>query len=292
MRGPSLAVIAALSTGCATTLSTHQLAKTIDPGHVEATIGMGGYIPAGAGTLASAEGIKQAQALLDAAKNNPAYTVSDADREKLITAGLALFILPPSPSQEISLRTGILKSWDAGLRYSVNAVRLDTKYQLVHQDNGPDVVPEGKNSFDVAVGLGVSKYLFSNPIIDVLDMVQLGDFSRWDVEVPVYLSWEWGYIFRAYLAPKYVLSYTEMDENLVTTSELASTVSGLDLSLQEKVPMHFFGASVGLMAGYRWAWVSLELTGGYTYARPFVLGQARDIGGLTLYPSIALNSRF
>lgn len=292
MRGPSLALIAALSTGCATTLSTHQLAKTVDPGHVEATIGMGGYIPAGSSLSAVDQARVVAQGLIDAAANHTTYAVSEAEREKLITAGLALFILPPSPSQELSVRTGILESWDAGLRYSVNAVRADTKYRLVHRDNGPDVVPEGKNSFDVAVGLGVSKYLFSNPVIDVLDFVQLGDFSRWDVEVPVYLSWEWGYVFRAYLAPKYVFSYTELDENLVTTSDLAAYVTGLDLSLQESIAMHFFGASAGLMVGYRWAWVSLELTGGYTYARPVVLGQRRDIGGLTLYPSVALNSRF
>ena len=39
-------------------------------------------------------------------------------------------------------------------------------------------------SYDFAIGFAGSKYFFSNPVITVLEYVQLGDFSRWDVEVP------------------------------------------------------------------------------------------------------------
>ena len=54
------------------------------------------------------------------------------------------------------------------------------------------------------------------------------------------------------------------------------------------VNTHFFGSSVGIAAGYKYVWLMLELTAGYTYCRPTVFGRERNIGGLTLYPAIGL----
>lgn len=286
-------VCTVLTTGCATTLATHQTARAIEPGHVQATAGTGVYIPVGATLFAISEGVAQTTKIIEAAQSGAEYQLTDDDREKLITAAIALAVLPPSPTQEFSLRTGILKNWDAGLRYSISAVRLDSKYQLYHADDGPNVAPEYQRSVDLAVGGAVSKYLFDNVVFDALEFVQMGDFDRWDFEVPVYASIEWGYIFKAYGAVKYVYSHTTMDARLVNTANTAGTITGLDIDVGDtEVGTHFIGATAGIMAGYRYVYVGVELTGGYTYARPFVLGRRRDLGGATFYPSIALDVRF
>ncbi len=277
-----------LGTGCATTLSTHQTAVPIAPGHVEATLATGFYVPVGATASAIAQGHEQVTEILVAAATGQEYQVSPDQQQRLLTAGIALAVMPPSPSQELNVRTGILSNWDAGLRYSINAVRLDTKYRLYHWDEGEQMAEPYRRNFDVAVGLAASKYLFSNPVLDVLQFVELGDFNRWDLEVPVYVSYDWGYIWKVYGAAKYVLSRTEFDSTLVNTAAQAGNVTGLDLTLPNSVTTQFFGVTAGVMVGYRWAHLALELTGGYTHCRPYVLGQRRDLGGLTLYPSVGV----
>src|SRR5690349_8750367 len=105
--------------GCATTLSSHQTAIPVSPGHVEVSLATGFYAPVGATLGAVDEGIAQAVEIAQAAASGEQYEVTPEAQQRLITAGLALAVMPPSPSQEISIRTGLLDNWDAGLRYSV-----------------------------------------------------------------------------------------------------------------------------------------------------------------------------
>lgn len=294
MRLPLIASLLAgwLCAGCATTLSNHQTAKPVAPGHVQIGGGAGLYVPLGSVGSAIGAGITQARKAADAAANHQQYTVSQADQQDLLTAGIALAVLPPSTAFEVSIRTGLFENMDVGLRYSVNAVRLDTKFRFFHMDDGPDVPPDSQRSFDVALGLGGSRYLFNNPVIDALEYVQLGDFSRWDLEVPLTVSYEIGEIARFYGGLRYLYSRTSMDEKLVNTSEQASNITGLDLTLPEVVHMHFIGATAGVMVGYKYVFLILELTGGYTICNPIIFGEHRNLGGVTLYPSAGLALRF
>lgn len=274
--------------GCATALDMHQTAKPVEYKHVQVDAGAGLYVPLGGITQVIGVGITHAQKLADLIANKTEYTLSDQEKEDLITAGIALAVLPPSSVYTISLRTGVLPNMDAGVRYSVNAVRLDAKYRFLHLDDGPNVPDGSQRSFDVALGIAGSKYLFDNPVSKALEFVHLGDFSRWDVEVPLYISWELGHIAHLYGGPRYIFSRTTFDAILVNTAEQATNITGLDLTLPEEVDVHFFGASAGVMFGYKYAYLALELTGGYTSCRPVVLGKRRDLGGPTLYPSAAL----
>ena len=283
-----IAGIGGVGSGCATTLSSHQTARPVEPGHVEFNVATGFYAPVGAAVYAVAQGVEAATDITQDAASGEDVEVSPELQQRLLTAGIALAVMPPSPVQEITLRTGILQNWDVGLRYSVNALRLDTKYRVYQWDQGPEVPEEFRQRADISLGLAGSRYLFSNLLFDALDFVQMNDFSRWDLEVPVYLSYEWGYIWRVYASPKYHYSRTSFDATLVNTSAQAGNISGLDLSLPSEVSVHFFGATVGAMVGYRYVWVALELTGGYTHCRPFVFGQRRDLGGATFYPSIGV----
>jgi hypothetical protein len=180
-----------------------------------------------------------------------------------------------------------------GLRYSTSgSLKADVKYRFLHR--GPREFEGGIMTprYDFAVGLVGSKYFFQSPVITVLEYVQLGDFSRWDMEIPAYFSIEWGEILKFWVAPKYVYSRTTFDEKLVNLSDTASSITNYDVSLPSAVNTHFFGASVGFGAGYRWVHLMLELTAGYTYCRPTIFGQQRNLGGLTLYPAIGLDLKF
>src|SRR3712207_5029572 len=109
--------------GCATTLSSHQTAKPVAPGHVQIGGGLGFYAPLGAVGTAIGAGINQARKAAEAAASKQPYALSEADQQELLTAGIALAVLPPAPSFELSVRTGVLDNMDVGFRYSVNAVR-------------------------------------------------------------------------------------------------------------------------------------------------------------------------
>lgn len=281
----------ALFPGCATTLSSFQTGDVTDFKQAQVIGGAGLYLPLGpVGTIVK-QGIEQADAIKKANDSGEPYALTEEDQQELLTAGVALAVMPPSfsPNYEIGVRTGIWdQKMDLGLRYSVNAIRLDTKYQILHQGDGINIEPHKRNSFDLAVGAGVSKYLFDNPVLDVLDYVKLADFDRWDFEGAVYASLDRGNIIKVYGGAKYVFSYTTIDANLVNYSLHASNVSGWDVSLPSKVPMHFIGGTGGVMAGYRWVHVALEMTGGYTICNPVLFGQRRQLGGPTFYPAVGI----
>ncbi|MGA9520902.1 MAG: hypothetical protein WBV82_05530 [Myxococcaceae bacterium] len=287
-----VAILAVATTGCATTLSTLQTANPTDVGQVQITGGMGAYLNVGPAVTLIEQGVKQAGAITEAQKKGEPYALSEEDQQALLTAGVAIAIAPPSTGYEIGVRTGIFEDVDVGFRYSVNAIRLDGKYRFYHHDNGPDVRPIKRRDFDVAIGLGVSRYLFDNPVMDVLDYVELADFSRWDVEVPLIASLEFGEILQLYGAAKYLYSRTSLDANLVNYSAEATEIIGRDVGLPSVVNTHFFGATVGVGAGYKWVHVMLELTGGYTHSQPILFGQRRNLGGATFYPAAGIGVKF
>jgi hypothetical protein len=310
MRLPALALLL-VSTGCATSLTTLQIARPVEPKHFQATFGGSIYAPLGSIGTVIGQAAKQAGNAKTAAETGAPYTLSPEDQQDLITAGIGLAVLTPSAGYEMSVRTGIVKDLDVGLRYNVTSLRLDTKYRILHAGNGAErpvpgqvslasrpeaepvpYEPPANRSYDLAIGFGVSKYFFVNPIFSALDYVKLNDFSRWDFEVPVYMSAEFGEVFKVYGAPKYVYSRTNLDANLVNYIQQASNLSGYDLTLPSEIHTHFIGATAGIAVGYKYVHLMLELTGGYTICNPVVFGQKRNLGGLTLQPAAALNLRF
>ncbi|MFY0577373.1 hypothetical protein ACN28S_26365 [Cystobacter fuscus] len=128
-------------------------------------------------------------------------------------------------------------------------------------------------------------------MLDALEIVQIDEFSRWDLEVPVYLSLDLGDIFKLYGAPKYIYSSTSLDSRLVDYSNSGQDVSGFDVRLPAQVSSHFVGASVGFALGFRYVHLFAELTAGYSSCRPVLFGQERDLGGVIVYPAVGRPSR-
>ncbi|MCY1032367.1 hypothetical protein OV207_12925 [Corallococcus sp. BB11-1] len=277
--------LAGVAPGCATPLSTMQTAKTLSPGQVQVTGSMGVFVPMG--TLGSVVdvGIDQGREAINAIEEGRPYSLSEEDQQRLLTAGLSLVVAPPGVNPELMVRVGVLDGLDLGGRFSANALRFDGKVRLAHGGEAQN------RSYDLALGLGVSKHLFSGAVLDVLEVVELGDFNRFDVEVPLYLSAEYGDVFKLYAAPKYVYSHTRLDAQLVDFSEQGAPVTGFDVSLPTTVRSHFVGSTVGFALGYRYVHVYAELTGGYVFCKPDIFGAKRELGGMTFLPSIGLAFR-
>ncbi len=282
-----LLVAGLVAQGCATTLSTLQTGKTLEPGHVRVAAGMGFYVPAGQAVKIAGEGTDLMSRMKTAVEKNQPFTWTADDEQTLLTTGVALAVLPPSSMAELSLRVGVIDNLDVGLRYSTNALRLDAKFRFFHDGEemtDSPVDPKGRST-DLAVFAGGSKYLFKNPIFDALEFVKMGEFSRWDVEGGFVLSHDFNKYLGVYGAPKYLFSRTTMDETLVRVTQDGSGIVKTDVAMPAVVDMHFVGATAGLRVGIPQVSLFLELTFGTTFAKPMILGARRDLGGATLYPA-------
>ncbi|HEX8437934.1 hypothetical protein [Archangium sp.] len=280
------------ATGCASTLSTMQTAKPLARGQFQVSGGTGLFVPVGQLATVIDQGIVQGKAIKKAIDDEQPYTLAEEDAQKLLSVGMALALAPPGSSQELMIRAGLLESnsLDVGLRLSTSSVRFDGKLRLLHGGDPDDshLAPTQRKSLDVALGVGIARQLFKSPVLDALEVVKIDSFSRWDVEIPLYMSVDVGDIFKLYAAPKYVFSRTSLDQKLVDLAQVGTDLSGFNLTLPAHVNSHFYGASVGFALGYKYVHLYAELTGGYIHSRPRVFGQERDLGGVTLYPSVGL----
>jgi hypothetical protein len=241
--------------GCSTNLSSLQTARTLYPGQVRAHFGVGVYVPAGQIGNAVGAGVEVARQGVTAAVQQNQFVLSDETKQQLFTSGIALAVLPPSTIYETGVRVGLVNNLEAGLRYSINSLRLDVKWRPFHWGDEDTRANPAARSRDLAIGFGISRYLFQSPIIEALDYVKLGDFDRWDFEFPLYASVDFNRYFGLYLNPKYVFSHTTLDQELVSISEVVNEavegqccgeVIALDTRLPAQVDMHFWGATGGL----------------------------------------------
>lgn len=287
---PLLALLTA--TGCASTLSTLQTAKPLARGQFQVSGAMGVFVPAGQLGVLINEGIVQGREIHEAVSSGQPYHLPEDEAQRLLGVGMALAVAPPGPANELMIRTGLLESntLDLGLRLSSTSLRFDGKVRLAHGGDPDDspLADHQRKSYDLAIGLGYSRHLFKSSVLDALEIVKIDEFSRWDLEVPVYLSMDLGDIFKLYAAPKYIYSRTSLDSRLVDISQSGQDVTGFDLSMPAEVSSHFYGASLGFALGYKYVHLYAELTGGYTDCRPVIFGQQRDLGGVTLYPSVGI----
>lgn len=290
---PCLLLALALAPGCATTLSTMQTARTLAPGQVQVSGGMGLFLPLGNLVRVVDTGIDQGEEAKDAIDEDRPYALDEEAQQRLLTAGVALMVAPPGINPELMVRVGVVDRVDVGVRYSGISLRADAKLLLAHGGDSDEGrrLEAGQRSYDVALGVGVARHFFSSPVLDVLEVVELGDFRRYDVEVPLYVSADFGDIFKLYGAPKYVFSRTWLDSRLVDYSRQGKPVSGFDASLPAVVNSHFVGSTVGLALGYRYVHLFAELTGGYVLCKPTLFGAERQLGGVTLFPSVGLAVR-
>ena len=271
--------------GCATNLSSLQTAKTLNPGQVRITGGFGVHIPAGQLVNSAAEGIRLgAKAAMTNATENRPYQLTADDKEAIGTAAIAMAMFPPSSVWEINGRVGLIRNLDFGFRYSINSMRADLKLRVHHSGDAEDWDEKRGRSYDVAIGLGVSKYMLGQPIEGAFGGVRLDEFNRWDLEVPVYFNADWNSHIGVYFVPKFLYSRTTMRQTFLAKPCDCATGTEPEVTTQAKVDMMFYGATMGLrFGGWRVSGL-LEVTVGNTEASPVLFGKKRTLGGATIQP--------
>jgi len=279
--------------GCATNLSSLQTAKTLNPGQVRITGGFGVHIPAGQLVNSASEGIKLgAKAATTNVADGQPYVLTADDKEALGTAAIALAMFPPSSVYEINGRVGLIRNLDIGFRYSVNSMRADAKLRVHHSGDAEGWDEPRGRSYDVAIGVGVSKYMLGSAIEAAFGGVRLDEFNRWDLEVPVYFNADWNSHIGVYFVPKFLYSRTTMRQTFLAKPCQCSEGMVPEVVTQAKVDMMFYGATLGLRFGGWRVSGMLEVTVGNTEASPVLFGKKRTLGGATIQPNIGLAVTF
>jgi hypothetical protein len=258
--------------------------------------GVGWYVPAGQiGTLAG-DGIEVAKQGIKSAINQEAFEMPEAEKRQIAIHSVSLAAMNPYPSVQLDARLGVLPRLDVGMRYSVDAVRADAKFNFFHDgvDDPEDGLP--RRSKDIAIGLVVSKQLFAPAVGDMMGMIRLDNFSRWDLEVPLYVSIDVSRYFGVYGAGRYRYSHVTFNQNVATVTQsdcgCGEAPVHTVVTTPSRMTSHFYGATAGIRVGSaRFSWM-LELTIGHTSAKTRLLDQDVELGGLTLYPATGIALTF
>ncbi len=280
--------------GCATNLSSLQTAKTLNPGQIRITGGVGAHIPFGQLVNSASEGVKVgAKAAVKNADTGQPYVLTADDKDALGTAAIALALFPPSAMFELNGRVGIIRNFDVGFRYSGSSLRGDLKLRVHHSGDAEDWDEPRGRSYDVALGVAVAKYMMNAPIEGAFGGVKLDDFNRWDLEVPVYFNADWNSHIGIYFVPKFLYSRTTMRQTFYARPcECAEGGTQPEVVTRSSVDMMFYGATMGLRFGGWRVSGMLELTVGNTEASPVLFGKKRTLGGATIQPNVGLAVTF
>ena len=270
-------IITFVSGACASAISTTQSAETLAPGHVMVSAGNNVSIPASriVDTLDAASNLEEKL------RADPNYQFTDQERATYEDAVLGLALNQPGVAADFMVRYGIAKHLDAGLRYSTTGVHLDAKYQFL------DRRPSGWHG---AVSLGVRRHVFSGLIFDVLEKVDIKDFSRTDLELPLLFGRSFRQKIggglalsgRTWFGPKLILSKVSVDAKLGAVDET--------LSLNER--MYYLGGVAGGSFGLSPIELFAELTVMNLVAKPTIANRQRDLGGVMIMPTVGIQARF
>jgi hypothetical protein len=270
--GALLAV--ALCAGCATSLSTFQTAAVPPTGHYSAAVGVEGSLAPG--TLydvysAGKDALNRA---------DQGQTLTTEEKWQAFDTGVELLLSPPgSFGYHLSFAYVPWKRLEVSLRYAGPALRLGARYQLLDRATGP---------FDMSLGLGVSRFTYTIPFADLVPILKVDDFSRWQLDVPLLIGMQnrW---FRTWGGPRFVATFFD-------------AALRLDLQVEEPVlgsmsgNAYYVGGQAGFGFGYRWVFLAFELTiaemtGNARFEAPLLTDSpTRDVemSGLVIYPTIGL----
>ncbi|NUQ73320.1 MAG: hypothetical protein HUU21_07180 [Polyangiaceae bacterium] len=275
---PLLPISLLFSLGCAPALSTFHPAHVAEKGHFQAEIGTDISIPTG--TLV--EVIEAGVELIDAAASRE---LSGIEKKELFDAAAALILNPPSAGQHIALAYTPLSHWEIGLRYSVNALRLGTRFQL-HQNK--------KHKIDFSLGIGVGRYVLDLPVNNILGLIELDDFTRWQFDFPILVgkSGDW---YRVWGGPRIML--TTFDASLTMRLPAVGDYPGEVAVASFGGKGSYFGILGGVALGYKHVFVAVELTLAqfWTYGALDAFGYRQldvDVDSFIIHPAIGMLFEF
>jgi hypothetical protein len=264
----SLVILAlGLVAGCSTAISTMQPAETLPKGHWHVGMGMDVSLP----VTRVAEAVDAVSDIADKYRRDPGYTPTEEEQRRYLGAAIGLALNHPSVLNDIMVRYGAWDGVSVGFRYAGNSIHFDGKVRLFEHG-----VWQG------ALSIGYVRALFGGPIFDVLAFLQIDDFSRHDVHVPLIVGRRLGNLGHVWFGPKYIFGRTHID----------AALQNVDTSLRGDENVHYIGGFGGAAVGYSRIFLMAELTVMDMIAKPVILGQPTDIGGIVVMPSVGVMARF
>jgi hypothetical protein len=272
MRPPFLVAVI-LSAGCATSLSGFQPAHVAPKGHFTAEVGVDGSLPTG--TIPTL--IDAAKGLVTTARERQ---LRPEERERLLATGVNLALDPPAAVTHAAVAYVPVSGWELALRYASGGWRLGARHQLLAQE---------RHGLDLSAGVGLGRFSYSFPIGDLIGILELDDFVRWSVDLPVLLG-KRGSFYRVWGGPRVLLARYSAALRLELPAVQGAAAETILASVEGDAG--FYGLQGGVALGYRHVFLAVELT----VVRLFSTAQLTtpagrrevDLGGWILYPGVAL----
>lgn len=281
------ALVATSATACATTLTTLTTAETLAEGEMQVAVGAGYYLGLGPLVKTISAAADEAERLQQAAQGGGHPAPTEEQKVTLLEAGLGLALTPPSPMFEASLRYGLFDGMDVGARWAPTSWHLDVKWRAWQGRVGPARAA-------LALAPGGSRSSFSGTALDLLEYVQIDDFSRWDVEVPLFFSLSFGEVFKAYSALRGMWSRYSLDEKLLAAQAVAGAVAGEPIEVLHDTAGSIVhaGGTLGVAVGYKVMYLFVETGVHQVWHSVQLFGRTLDLGGLVIYPAAGLAVRW
>jgi hypothetical protein len=206
--------------------------------------------------------------------------LTDEEVLAILEGGANLAANPPTLIPHVGVGYGAFERWELGVRLAATGWRLGVRRQLLAQT---------ENGFDLSLGLGLGRSAFAPPIHSVLETVEVEDFSRWTVDLPLtagaHASW-----YRWWAGPR--LLYSHMSTSLTVTIpaenvKVAGSISGDAL---------YVGGFAGAAFGYNSVFVGPELTLvqliGNAKVTALDMTVDTDLDSFVIYPAFAVMGEF
>lgn len=271
-----LATLALLGLGCATSLSTFQPAHVAPKGHAQAEAGIDVSVPVG--TIVRV--VDVGKSLAKTAKGGTNLT--EAQQRQLFEAGVNLALNPPASNMHAGVAFTPIERLELGLRFMSGAWRAGVRWQFLRQ---------AEDGADFTLGLGLQRFKYEYPIDKVLDVVELEDFTRWTLDVPMLVG-RHGDFYRVWAGPRLLASRFSTALRL----DLSRAGGPMPTLAQATGRTLFAGAVGGAAIGYKHLFVAFELTVVRLFGSADLevagLSTNVDLGGWIIYPGLGLLGEF
>jgi len=274
-------ILLMLLSGCATSMTHMTSPKALEPGDWQVSGAWTGH----ANTVAATTSIQSGTDLWDryAGEEEPGE-LSEDELRTLLDTGLAWALFHPGTSYEIMGRVGLTDKLadglELGLRTNFSEIKGDLKLQVWES-------PDARFAAALHGGYG---YHFS-VASSFVEWMSLTSFSRHDLDLAATWGMHSGDIFRLWCGPRMIRSWIRTEPKLdgLIEENLPATIDDYrpsDVLGDEAIA--YYGGTGGLMVGYRWVFLVVELDLFWMNFNPTILDEPRDLSGLVVAPNLGL----
>ena len=274
-------VAALLLSACTTTFTNMTPTKALDPLDVELSAHMQASAHGSIIRKTIDGGDEARDIILDDTSTDD---ISEEQLRDFLDAGLAWFMFKPGVSTELSARIGgpeLLEGMDFGLRYDFTTIKADWKLQIFESQD---------ESFALSSIIGIGKQTV--PVPGAIEWLTLTEWKRMDFDFMLSAGFELPDIVKAYVNPRLMLSRISVGHKLpsfVLDRIPQELLDRFDPNAKfNNELMVYYGATTGVMVGYKYVFLALELTVMKLDFEPTVLGQKRDFDSLLVAPAFGL----